>query len=88
MAEAVQREAMQQPSGENERAAQREATRQPDDASKGDGMLRWRNEKPRDNQPGEWEAKARREVAALAKALAEQRQWWVSQQSTKKRLRL
>ncbi len=40
MAEAVQGEAMQQPAGENERAVQREATRQPDGALKGDGMLR------------------------------------------------
>jgi hypothetical protein len=31
-----------------------------------------------------WEANARQEVAALAKALAEQWQWWVRQQSTKK----
>jgi hypothetical protein len=31
----------------------------------------WRDEKPRDNQPGEWEAKERQEVAALAKELAE-----------------
>jgi hypothetical protein len=48
----------------------------------------WRDEKPRDNQLGEWEAKAHREVVALAKALAEQWQWWVRQQSNKKRLRL
>jgi hypothetical protein len=48
----------------------------------------WHDKKPRDNQPGKWEAKARQEVAALAKALAEQGQWWVSQQSTKKRLQL
>jgi hypothetical protein len=48
----------------------------------------WRDEKPRNNQPGKWEVKARREVAALAKALAEQWQWWVRQQSTKKRLQL
>jgi hypothetical protein len=40
VSEAVQREAMQQPAGENERAAQRETTQQPDGASKGDGMLR------------------------------------------------
>jgi hypothetical protein len=48
----------------------------------------WRNKKPRDNQPGEWEAKARQEVAALAKALAEQWQRWVRQQSTKKQQQL
>ncbi len=40
MAEAVQREAMQQPAGENERAAQQVATRLPDGASKGDGASR------------------------------------------------
>jgi hypothetical protein len=48
----------------------------------------WRNEKPHNNQPGKWEEKARQEVAALEKALAEQGQRWVSQQSTKKRLQL
>jgi hypothetical protein len=48
----------------------------------------WHNKKLRDNQPGEWEAKARQEVAALAKALAEQLQLWVRQQSTKKRQQL
>ncbi len=48
----------------------------------------WHNKKPRDNQPGEWEVKARQEVAALAKALAEQWQRWVRQQSTKKRQQL
>ncbi len=37
MAEAVQREVMQQPAGENERVAQRAETRQPDGASKGNG---------------------------------------------------
>ena len=40
MAEAVRREAMQQPAGANERAAQQVATRLPDGASKGDGALR------------------------------------------------
>ena len=40
MAEAVQREAMQQPAGANERAAQQVATRLPDGALKGDGTLR------------------------------------------------
>ncbi len=40
MAEAVRREAMQQPAGANERAAQQVATRLPDGASKGDGGLR------------------------------------------------
>jgi hypothetical protein len=48
----------------------------------------WRDEKPRDNQLGKWEAKARQEVAALAKALAEQWQRCVKQQSTKKQRRL
>jgi hypothetical protein len=48
----------------------------------------WHDKKPRGNQPGKWEAKARQEMDALAKALAEQWQWWVRQQSTKKRLRL
>jgi hypothetical protein len=42
----------------------------------------WCNEKPRDNQQGEWETTARQEVVALAKVLAEQWQWWVRQQST------
>ncbi len=45
----------------------------------------WRDEKPRDNQPGEWEAKARQEVAVLAKELAEKWQRWVRQQSSKER---
>ncbi len=40
VAEAVRREAMQQPAGANERAAQQVATRLPDGASKGDGALR------------------------------------------------
>ncbi len=40
MAEAVQQEAMQQPTGANERAAQQVATQLPDSASKGDGALR------------------------------------------------
>ncbi len=40
MAEAVQREAMQQPTRANERAAQQVATRLPDGALKGDGALR------------------------------------------------
>jgi hypothetical protein len=48
----------------------------------------WHDEKPRNNQPGKWEAKAHREVAALVKASAEQWQQWVRQQSTKKRQRL
>jgi hypothetical protein len=48
----------------------------------------WHDEKPRDTQPGEWEAKARQEVAVLAEASAEQCQRWVRQQSTKKRQRL
>jgi hypothetical protein len=48
----------------------------------------WRNKKPHHNQPGEWEAKAHQEVAALAKASAEQWQQWVRQKSTKKRQQL
>ncbi len=40
MAEVVQQEAMQQPAGANERAAQQVATRLPDGASKGNGALR------------------------------------------------
>ncbi len=40
VAEAVRREAMQQPAGANERAAQQVATPLPDGASKGDGALR------------------------------------------------
>jgi hypothetical protein len=44
----------------------------------------WLDEKPRNNQPGKWEAKAHQEVAAVAKVLAEQWQRWVRQQSTKK----
>jgi hypothetical protein len=44
----------------------------------------WCDEKPRDNQPGKWEAKECQEVAKLAKELAEKWQRWVRQQSTKK----
>ncbi len=38
----------------------------------------WRDEKPRNNQLGKWEAKAHQEVVALVNALAEQWQRWVS----------
>jgi hypothetical protein len=40
VAEAVQREVMQQPARANERVAQQVATQLPDGASKGDGALR------------------------------------------------
>jgi hypothetical protein len=37
---------------------------------------------------GKWEVTAHPEVAALVKASAEQWQWWVKQQSTKKQQQL
>jgi hypothetical protein len=48
----------------------------------------WHDKKPSNKQPGKWEAKARQEVVALAKAFAEQWQRWVRQQSTKKQQQL
>ncbi len=54
---------------------QGEATRQPDGASKGNGTSRGcgvTRSHATTNQQGEWEAKARQEVAVLAKASAEQ----------------